>query len=411
MSDPGPRRRAIVVGGGPAGLIAAEELARSGLGVTVYEHKRSVGRKLLLAGRGGLNITHSEPEDRFLARYGAGTSAIAGALAAFSAADLRAWCASLGEETFVGSSGRVFPASFKATPLLRAWLGRLDALGVGFRLQHRWVDLDAGTTDPIGVRFIGPDGPVDAVADVVVLALGGASWPRVGADGGWVPALEQLGVEVTTLEAANCGVRVTWTPTFVERFAGHPVKNVVLAAGETTTRGDCVITDDGLEGGPVYGLGPAIRRELTGDGAVMTIDLRPDVPTADLAVRLGSRRPKESTARWLRRAGFRPVEAGLLREATANTLPDAAVTIASLAKRLPIAVAGLAPIERAISTAGGIALTEIDDSFMLRRRPGVFVAGEMLDWEAPTGGYLLQGCLSTGTVAGRGAAAWAGSGR
>jgi uncharacterized flavoprotein (TIGR03862 family) len=403
---------AVVVGGGPAGLIAAEELARAGIAVTVYDRMPSVPRKFLLAGHGGLNITHSEEPGRLLTRYGTAADRLAPALAAFSQEDLRQWCAGLGEPTVVGSSGRVFPRSFRATPLARAWLARLDGLGVRLERRQRWA---GWTDDGAALRFTARDGTTTEVhADVTIFALGGASWPRLGSDGGWVGLFAQRGVEVSPLRAANVGVRVAWTPTFVERFEGAPLKQVALAVRGRVgrgpaerARGDAMVTRTGLEGGPVYAIGAAIREALDDGACVLEVDLRPDLGVEQLAERLRRRRPKDSGATWLRRAvGLEPVAVSLLREAGGGTLPDDADAAARLVKAVPVAVSGTMPIERAISTAGGIAWSEVDEHLMLRRMPGTFVAGEMLDWEAPTGGYLLQASFSTGVAAGRGASAW-----
>lgn len=414
--------------------MAAEVLARAGLDVVVYEHMASVGRKLLLAGRGGLNLTHSEPLERLLGRYTSLPPALEAALRAFGPDELRGWCAELGEPTFVGSSGRVFPQSFRATPLLRAWLARLRDQGVQFRVRHRWLGWDDGASDtdaeraasagPGGAagggdtdrgtlrrsRFETPDGTVVVDdSDVTVFALGGASWPRVGSTGTWVGEFQRGGIEVRPLRAANVGVRVDWTPVFVGRFAGTPLKNIAVgvAGAETLGRGDAMVTGTGLEGGPVYAVGAAIREALDAGSCVVTVDLLPDRSSADLAQRLASiRRPKDSIATWLRRAGVDAAAVGLAREVTGNRLPADAEAMAALLKAVPVPVAALMPIDRAISTAGGVAFDEVDDAFMLRRMPGVFVVGEMLDWEAPTGGYLLQATFSTAVRAAKGAVAW-----
>lgn len=376
--------QAVVVGGGPAGLMAAEVLASAGVRVTVLERMAAPGRKLLLAGRGGLNLTHTEPLDALLDRYGAARPRLEAAVRAFGPDELRAWAAGLGEETFVGTSGRVFPEGFRATPLLRAWLRRLEGLGVEIRTRHRWS---------------GFDDPATSGAEATVLALGGASWPRSGSDGAWVAPLEAQGVDVAPLRPSNVGFAVDWTPAFRDRFAGAPLKNVVLTHGDTSVRGEAMVTAAGVEGGAVYALSPSLRDEIERHGAAtLLVDLRPDRSEAQL--RKG--RPRDSATNALRRAGLPPVAVGLLREATGNRLP---ADPAPLVKALPLRLVATLPIERAISTAGGVALEEVDDAFMLRRRPGTFVAGEMLDWEAPTGGYLLQATFSTAVAAARGALA------
>lgn len=405
---------AVVVGGGPAGLMAAERLATAGLDVTVLDRMPSPARKLLLAGHGGLNLTHSEDRDRFLPRYGEAADRIAPMLDAFGPDDLRAWCAGLGEETFVGTSGRVFPRSFRATPLVRAWLARLGDLGVRVERRRTWTGWTADgallVTDADGAEH-------EVAADVVVLALGGASWPRLGSDGGWVEVLRGRGVAVTPLRPANVGMCVVWSPSFAERFAGSPLKHVRLTVPAVTgapgraavvVRGDAMVTRTGIEGGPVYALGAAIRAALDADGrCVLEVDLRPDQGADQLAARLARRRPKDSTSTWLRRAlGLDPVATALLREASGGALPDDPAALAALAKAVPVVVTATMPIDRAISTAGGVAWSEVDEHLMLRRLPGTFVAGEMLDWEAPTGGYLLQASFASGVLAAQGALAW-----
>lgn len=394
-----------VVGGGPAGLMAAEVLAAGGVQVTLVDHMPSVGRRLLLAGRGGLNITHSEPFDAFVARYGEGRPLVERAVWSFTPTDLRAWCDGLGEPTFVGSSGRVFPRSFRATPLLRAWLGRLTDAGVTIETRRRWVGWGrgaAGTPDGCTV-LLAHDGTVtERSADAVVLALGGASWPRVGADGGWVPIVRQAGVTVRDLGPSNSGVHVAWSSDFAARFAGVPVKNVAVSVGGDATRGDVMITVTGLEGGPVYAIGAAVRDVVERDGScVVELDLQPDLAVADIAERL-ARRPKDSSSTALTRLGLAPSSVAVLREATANRVPRDPARLAALVKAVPVVVDELAPIGRAISSAGGIALDEIDEHGMLRRVPGTFVAGEMIDWDAPTGGYLLQASIATGALAAHG---------
>ena len=403
---------ATVVGGGPAGLMCAEVLASAGLSVTVYEHMPSVGRKLLLAGRSGLNITHSEPIERLLARYGAGSERLAGAIGGFGPAELRSWCASLGEPTFVGSTGQVFPESWRATPLLRAWLARLANSGVTIEVRHRWLgfaESSDGGFDAHRSRFSTPDGTtLEVCGDVTMLALGGASWPRVGSDGAWVEVLRRAGVKVNDFRPANCGMRVEWTDHFADRFAGVPLKNVAIDVDGVRVRGDAMITRHGIEGGPVYTHSAALRDSIARDGlCTMLIDLHPDLGVDMLTDRLARRRPKDSVATYLRRAiELTPVAISLLREVTGNRIPTDPATLARLVKAVPLIIESTMPIERAISSAGGISLDEIDDAFMLHHLPGTFVAGQMLDWEAPTGGYLLQATFSTAVAAAHGAIAW-----
>ncbi len=401
-----------MVGGGPAGLMAAEVLADAGLAVTVYEHMPSVGRKLLLAGRSGLNITHNEPLDDLLARYGHGADHLATAIRTFGPQELRSWCASLGEPTFVGSTGQVFPASLRATPLLRAWLARLASAGVSIEARHRWLGWATTSDGAVDARrslFGRADAStVEVTGDVTVLALGGASWPRVGSDGGWVAEFRRAGVEVSELRAANCGIRVDWTALFAERFAGVPLKNVAVAVADRSVRGDAMVTSGGVEGAPIYAHSAAIRDAIDRDGrCTVTVDLHPDVSNAGLRDRLERRRPKDSLATSLRRTiGLTPVAVSLLREATGNRVPVDPAELAVLVKAVPLVIEQTMSIERAISSAGGIAFAELDETFMLRRLPGTFVAGEMIDWEAPTGGYLLQASFSTAVAAAQGALAW-----
>jgi uncharacterized flavoprotein (TIGR03862 family) len=391
---------AVVVGAGPAGLAAAEALAERGRRVVVYDAAPSPARKFLLAGRGGLNLTHSEPLKPFLGRYGSAAERLGGAIARFPPDDLRAWAEELGETTFVGSSGRVFPKSFKATPLLRAWLRRLDRLGVRLRPRRRLIGLERGGR----LRFAGPDGGEEATGRAVVLALGGASWPRLGADGGWVDWFGAAGVEVAPLKPTNCGFRVAWSAHLTDRFAGAPLKAIALTHAGRTVRGEAMIVRDGIEGGAVYALSAALRDAIARDGgATLAIDLKPDLSVEALAARL-RRRKGESTSTLLRRAGLTPAAIALAREA--GPLPDAAEALAARVKQVELRLTAPAPIERAISSAGGVKWAEIDETFMLKPLPGVFVAGEMIDWEAPTGGYLLQACFATGRAAGVGAAAW-----
>jgi uncharacterized flavoprotein (TIGR03862 family) len=386
--------RIAVVGAGPAGLMAAEVLAGAGCRVVVFDHMPSVGRKFLMAGRGGLNLTHSEPLDSFLAQYRPAAPRLLDAVRAFPPSALIAWCEGLGIETFVGSSGRVFPKPLKASPLLRAWLARLAGLGVEVRPRHRLVSLKP-------LAFATPAGEVTEAADAVILALGGASWPRLGSDGGW-PALLP-GVPVTPLVPSNMGLSIAWSDRLRAQHAGAPLKRIALAFAGATVRGEAVLTETGIEGGAVYALSAPIRDAIARDGrAAITLDLRPDMPAAEVRQRLGQRGRAETVSAKLRKAlTLPPVAVALVQEALhAGASRD---DLAGLVKALPLVATGTQGMARAISSAGGIAWEGLDERFMLTAHPGVFACGEMLDWEAPTGGYLLQGCFATGVAAARGA--------
>jgi uncharacterized flavoprotein (TIGR03862 family) len=397
-----------VIGAGPAGLMAAEVLAQGGAGVTVYDAMPSAGRKFLMAGRGGLNLTHSEPLRTFLTRYGAAMPQLASAITAFTPDALREWSEALGQPTFVGSSGRVFPEGFKASPLLRAWLRRLDAMGVQFRLRHRWTGWDQDGR----LLFEAPNGPQAVEARATVLALGGASWPRLGSTGAWAEMLGSKGVAISRLRPANCGFTVAWSDIFRGRFEGHPLKGVALSFGGHAVRGEAMMTRTGIEGGAIYALSADLREAIIASGQVtLHIALRPDLEVKELVARLSAPKGKQSFSNWLRKAAhLSPVGIGLLQEAartsgvSLSSLSPA--SLAGLINAVPVRLNGIAPIGRAISTAGGISFSEIDADFMIRRLPGVFAAGEMLDWEAPTGGYLLQASFATGAAAGRGALKW-----
>ncbi|WBU32025.1 TIGR03862 family flavoprotein [Rhodopseudomonas palustris] len=399
---------AAVIGAGPAGLMAAEQLARGGLRVTVFDGMGAPARKFLLAGRGGLNLTHSEALPDFLARYGAAQARLAPAIEAFGPQQLRAWADELEQPTFVGSSGRVFPVAMKASPLLRAWLRRLDAQGVQLRLKHCWTGWD----DEGRLLVDTPDGSRAIAARATVLALGGASWPRLGSDGSWTGLLADNGIAIAPLRPANCGFVAEWSALFADKYQGAPLKNVALSFGTRTVRGEAVITRDGIEGGAIYAISALLRDAILADGdAKLSIALRPDLTADDLAARLAKPKGKQSLSTYLRKAaGLPPAGIGLLQEAAhvsgvalATLPPD---QLAALINAVPVRLVGTAPIEKAISTAGGIALDEIDANYMLHKLPGVFAAGEMLDWESPTGGYLLTACFATGAEAGRGVLRW-----
>jgi hypothetical protein len=407
MTSPTTTQVAII-GAGPAGLMAAEVLAQGGAGVTVYDAMPSAGRKFLMAGRGGLNLTHSERLPEFLTRYREAMPDLAPAIEAFSPDALRAWSEALGQPTFTGSSGRVFPKAMKASPLLRAWLRRLDSQGVRFVFRHRW----AGWDEDGRLSFETPDGPRSAEARATVLALGGASWPRLGSDGAWVATLAAKGVAITPLQPANCGFTVAWSKVFRDRFEGHPLKGAALSFGAHTVRGEAMITKTGIEGGAVYALSADLRETVIEAGqTTLHAALRPDLEMKDLIARLSAPRGKQSFSNWLRKAAhLSSVAIGLLQEAafaageSLSSLSTA--SLAGLINAVPIKLSGIAPIARAISTAGGISFGELDSDFMIRRLPGTFAAGEMLDWEAPTGGYLLQASFATGAAAGRGVLKW-----
>jgi uncharacterized flavoprotein (TIGR03862 family) len=399
---------AAVIGAGPAGLMAAEALAQGGIRATVFDAMPSAGRKFLMAGRGGLNLTHSEPLPQFLARYREAAPRLAPAISAFPPDRLREWSEALGQKTFVGSSGRVFPESFKASPLLRAWLRRLDSQGVQFAFRHRWIGWD----ERGGLKFHTSEGERVVDARATVLALGGASWPRLGSGGAWIELLAAKGIAIAPLRPANCGFTVAWSDVFRNRFEGQPLKGAEFRFGDQSVRGEAIVTRSGIEGGGIYALSADLRETILKSGeAELLIALRPDLRTSDLAARLSASRGKQSLSNFLRKAvNLSPLAISLLQEVSKASGPPLASLspedLAALINAVPVKLAGVAPIARAISTAGGIAFDELDANYMMRRLPGVFAAGEMLDWEAPTGGYLLQASFATGAAAGQGAVRW-----
>lgn len=380
--------------------MAAEILSAAGLGVTVYERMPTPGRKLLIAGRGGLNLTHSEPFDRFVTRYGAAASRLEPILEAYPPSALIGWAQGLGQEVFVGSSGRVFPKAMKASPLLRAWLARLAAQGVILRTRHEW----RGWDEAGNLTFRTANASTNtAHADVTILALGGASWPKLGSDGSWAVILARRGINIRPFGASNCGFTIAWTPSFRDRFEGTPLKNIALRFAGHTERGDAVITRLGIEGGPVYGLSALLRDEIAVAGrAIVEIDLRPDLSEGMIAAKLKRQRPSQSVTQTLRKAlNLSPLAINLMRESHGIALPGGPDALAGRIKSVPLTLAGTAPMDRAISTAGGVDFSDLDETLMLRALPGVYAAGEMLDWEAPTGGYLLQASFATGAAVAR----------
>ena len=408
MATANPARLSII-GGGPAGLMAAEAASMAGAQVDVYDAMGSVGRKFLLAGKGGLNLTHAEPFARFAERYGARQHELSRWLQAFDAVALRAWARDLGVETFVGSSGRVFPHDLKAAPLLRRWLQRLRASGVRFHMHHRWLGWQAHGA----LHFATPDGERAVPTDALVLALGGGSWPQLGSDGAWVAPLAQAGVDIAPLQPANCGFELAWSAHLRQRFAGAPLRPVVAQWVDRQgiahrRQGECVLSEYGIEGSLIYAIGAELREQIAERGeALLQLDLAPGYALPALTERLAAPRGKHSFGDWLRRrAGLDAAKCALVFELTDKpTLANPAALAAHL-KSLPLRLRAPRPLAEAISTAGGVRLQVLDDNLMLRARPGVFVAGEMLDWEAPTGGYLLTACFASGLLAGRGAMDW-----
>jgi len=392
-----------VIGGGPAGLMAAETLAIAGCAVTVYDQMPSFGRKFLMAGIGGLNLTHSEDIDVFQNRY-RGTPSLRPMIEAFGPGELRAWCEALEQETFIGSSGRIFPTAFKASPLLRAWLRRLEEQGVTFRSRHRWLGWRGDA-----LVFDSPEGQSETQPDATLLALGGASWPRLGSDGAWAKILEASAIKTAPFKPSNCGFVTGWQTYVGSRFAGSPLKASTFSFGGVMIRSEAVVTTNGIEGSAIYALSPLLRDciEATGS-AVLHVDFKPDLPDSDLTKKLSRPRRGDSLSNRLRKTGLSAVAIAILREGV-RPLPEDAKALAAAIKSTPITLNGISGLERAISSSGGVDAAALDERLMLNGKPGVFVAGEMLNWEAPTGGYLLQGCFASGRWAANGMLGWLGS--
>ncbi|MDP1980765.1 TIGR03862 family flavoprotein [Undibacterium sp.] len=396
-----------IIGGGPAGLMAAETLALQGIAVDVYDAMPSVGRKFLMAGKGGMNLTHSEDSVSFMTRYAEREPQLAPIIDQFDAAALRVWVKGLGIETYVGSSGRVFPVDMKAAPLLRAWLHRLRQQGVRFHMRHRWLGWD----EQGQLRFATPDGEVCLPARAQVFALGGGSWARLGSDGAWVSLLRQRGLDVADLQPANCGFDVNWTAFFKDKFAGQPLLTVaakVQGSGQPMRKGQFVITESGVEGSLIYALSAALRQQLHSQGkAVLELDLLPDTALEKVQAELEHPRGSRSLSSHLKsRLGLDALKMALLHECLDKTDFAQAPILAQAIKALPVVLNAARPIDEAISSAGGLRFEELDENLMALRYPGLFFAGEMLDWEAPTGGYLLTACFATAKVAATGAISW-----
>lgn len=401
-------RNVAIIGGGPAGLMAAEVLSQAGIGVDVYDAMPSVGRKFLLAGIGGLNITHSEDFDNFCGRYGPERDALQTSLNQFTPNDLRNWVHDLGIETFVGTSGRVFPKEMKAAPLLRAWLHQLRSKGVRFHVRHRWQ----GWNDDGALAIASPNGTITIKPDATILALGGASWPKLGSDGAWVPHLAEFGIDIAPLQSANCGFEVAWSEHLKQKYSGEPLKSIAIALIDHTgqshhRQGECIISREGIEGSLIYALSRPLRETINASGsATFQLDLAPDRSAEQILDSLCRRGSKSLSSHLKSALGFASLKTALLYEVLGKEQINDLKTLAAAIKSLSITVRATRPIEEAISSAGGVCFNNLDAHLMLTAKPSVFVAGEMLDWEAPTGGYLLTACFATGRQTGRGALTW-----
>jgi uncharacterized flavoprotein (TIGR03862 family) len=396
----------VIVGAGAAGLMAADLLSKNAnVHVTVFDSMPSVGRKILMAGKGGLNLSHSEPFETFVTRYGSQQNALTPFLNAFTPNDLRDWVHELGIETFVGSSGRIFPKEMKAAPLLRAWLHRLRANGVQFSMRHRWLGFENTNQNLI---FNTPDGSKRVSADAVIFALGGGSWAKLGSTGEWVAILRENGFRIETLQPSNCGFNIEWSNYFKQHFAGQPLKKIGLTVGDFQKKGEAMLTENGIEGGLIYAASAQIRDTIFEKGyATIYLDLFPDKSFSELFTKLNKPRGKSSVAKfWRNQLKLDGVKAGLLREVLNGDNLNSAGIVAQTLKALPVKCISPRPLEEAISSAGGISFDELTGDLMSKKFAGVFFAGEMLDWEAPTGGYLLTACFATGRAAGLGALKW-----
>ena len=392
-----------IIGGGPAGLMAAQQVVAQGFDVHLYDAMPSLGRKFLMAGKSGMNLTHNEDMNKFLSRYQDSRTNLENIIADFTPSDVRKWAADLGIETFVGSSGRIFPTDFKAAPLLRSWLRQLRKDGLSIHVHHRWVGWDDNT-----LIFTTPEGKVRVKADATIIALGGISWPKLGSDGAWLPVFDEAGISRNPFKPSNCGFHVNWSTHLLEKFAGSPVKSVALCVDNVQTKGDFVISSFGVEGSAIYTHSRALRLQIEKDGkATLTLDLCPDRSLEKLINGLNKPRGSKSISTHIKRAtGLSGIKAALLRECLDKDIFANMEKLAASIKALPITLTRPRPIEEAISSAGGVSFSELDDKLMLKKKAGVFLAGEMLDWDAPTGGYLLTACFALGKCAGLGAVGW-----